>query len=254
VSSERSEPRAEQREERRRVASEHRRDANRREARSEPRAEKREERSEPVPERGQSAMPVGASALNLANAITVLRLLLVPVFVFLLFAGDPQAIAWRLAAVVVFLVASLTDFVDGEVARRRGIVTDFGKIADPIADKALTGAAFVGLSILGELMWWVTIVIVAREGAITLVRLLVLRHGVIPASRGGKLKTLLQASAIALFVQPFTALPEILSQAVMGAAVVVTVVTGFDYAMRALRLRAGLAAKASDDRKEPLER
>ena len=104
-----------------------------------------------------------------------------------------------------FAVASVTDRIDGELARRRGLVTDFGKIADPIADKALIGAALVGLSLLDELPWWVTVVILVREIGITLLRFLVIRHGVMPASRGGKLKTLLQALAIGLLVLPLAA-------------------------------------------------
>ena len=106
---------------------------------------------------------------------------------------------------MVFAVASVTDRLDGDLARRRSLVTDFGKIADPIADKALTGAALIGLSALDELPWWVTVVILVRELGITLLRFWVIRHGVIPASRGGKLKTLLQTVAIGLYVLPLPA-------------------------------------------------
>ena len=136
---------------------------------------------------------------------------------------------------MVFAVASVTDLLDGELARRRGLVTDFGKIADPIADKALTGAALVGLSVLGELPWWVTVVILVRELGGHRAAFWVIRHGVIPASRGGKVKTLLQVVAIAC-----TSCPARLGSTramVMAAAVVVTVVTGADYAARAVRLR-----------------
>lgn len=177
-------------------------------------------------------VPVTAPSLyNVANLLTVLRILFVPVFVWLLFAdGTP----WRVAALVVFVVASITDRLDGELARKRAIVTDFGKIADPIADKALTGSALVSLSILGELWWWVTIVILAREIGITLLRFVVIRYGVIPASKGGKVKTMLQVVAIALFIMPGPLDP--LRWAVMAAAVAVTVVTGADYILRAWRL------------------
>ena len=169
--------------------------------------------------------------LNAANALTVLRLCLVPVFVaFLLAGGDGP----RIAACVVFGIASATDFLDGELARRRGLITDFGKIADPIADKALTGSALVVLSFLGELPWWVTAVILFRELAVTGLRFWVISRGVIAASRGGKAKTLLQVIAIALYILPgpFGAAREL----VMGAALVVTVVTGADYVARAVRL------------------
>jgi len=177
------------------------------------------------------ALP-GPGLVNAANALTVLRLVLVPVFVACLLAGGT---GWRVAAFVVFCVASVTDLLDGRLARSRGLITDFGKIADPIADKALTGAALVTLSALGELAWWVTAVILAREISVTLLRFWVIRRGVIAASRGGKLKTLLQVVAIALYVLPGP--PEAVREVVMAAAVVVTVVTGIDYAVRAVRLR-----------------
>jgi CDP-diacylglycerol--glycerol-3-phosphate 3-phosphatidyltransferase len=159
------------------------------------------------------------------------RILLVPVFVWLLFTDGT---ATRVAALVVFVIASLTDRLDGELARRRAIVTDFGKIADPIADKALTGSALISLSIMGELWWWVTIVIMARELGITLLRFVVIRHGVMPASKGGKIKTTLQVVAISLFIMPGPIDP--LRWAVMAAALVVTVATGLDYVARAWRL------------------
>jgi CDP-diacylglycerol---glycerol-3-phosphate 3-phosphatidyltransferase len=174
----------------------------------------------------------GPGVLNVANALTVLRLLLVPVFVLFLLAGGTGA---RIAALLVFLAASATDILDGRIARRRGLITDFGKIADPIADKALTGAALVTLSALGQLAWWVTAVILARELAVTGLRFWVLRHGVIAASRGGKVKTLLQVLAIALYVVPGVPAPA--REVVMGLAVAVTLVTGADYAIRAIRLR-----------------
>jgi CDP-diacylglycerol--glycerol-3-phosphate 3-phosphatidyltransferase len=170
--------------------------------------------------------------VNLANALTVLRLALVPVFVLLLLAGGTGG---RIAAFAVFLVASLTDVLDGRIARQRGLITDFGKIADPIADKALTGAALVTLSAQRELAWWVTAVILARELGVTALRFWVIRHGVIAASRGGKVKTMLQVLAIALYVLPGP--PDALRAVVMALAVAVTVVTGADYAIRAVRLR-----------------
>jgi CDP-diacylglycerol--glycerol-3-phosphate 3-phosphatidyltransferase len=139
-------------------------------------------------------------------------------------------------AFIAFGVASVTDWLDGRIARRRGLITDFGKIADPIADKALTGSALVTLSALGELPWWVTAVILAREISVTALRFWVIRRGVIAASRGGKLKTLLQVVAIALYVLPLTGALAVVREAVMAAAVVVTVVTGIDYGVRAVRL------------------
>jgi CDP-diacylglycerol--glycerol-3-phosphate 3-phosphatidyltransferase len=172
------------------------------------------------------------SVYNVANLLTVVRILLVPVFAWLLFMDGT---GWRVAAFAVFAVASITDKIDGDLARKYDLVTDFGKIADPIADKALTGAALVALSVLGELWWWVTAVILVREVGVTLLRFVVIRYGVIPASKGGKLKTLLQVVAIGLFLLPGPLDP--LRWATMGAAVAVTVVTGADYVVQAWRLR-----------------
>ena len=176
-----------------------------------------------------------AGLWNVANVLTMVRMVLVPVFVVFLFAGGT---AWRLAALGTFVVASLTDLLDGRLARSRGLVTDFGKIADPVADKALTGAALIGLSALGELPWWVTGVIMFRELGVTALRFWVIRWGVIAASRGGKLKTLLQVIAICLYLLPATlSPPAVVRELFMAAAVVVTVVTGVDYVLQAVRLR-----------------
>jgi CDP-diacylglycerol---glycerol-3-phosphate 3-phosphatidyltransferase len=162
----------------------------------------------------------------------MLRFALVPVFVLFLLAGGTAA---RLAAFVVFGVASATDLLDGQLARRSGMITDFGKIADPIADKALTGSALITLSALGDLPWWVTVVIGVREVGVTVLRFWVIRHGVIAASRGGKIKTVLQILAIELYILPIHA--SLFRSAAMAAAVAVTLVTGADYVVRALRLR-----------------
>ncbi len=184
-----------------------------------------------------SAAAARVSPWNLANGLTAVRLGLVPVFWVLLMHGDGDQATWRVAAFVAFAAASVTDWYDGELARRWDQVTDLGKIADPIADKALIGAALIGLSVLGEIAWWVTVVIVVRELGVTLLRFLVIRHGVIAASRGGKAKTLLQVIAIGLYVLPLGDVLHLVAGAVMGAAVVVTVVTGADYVVRAVRLR-----------------
>ena len=177
------------------------------------------------------------SAWNIANALTVLRFALVPVFLLALLHDHGTDTSWRLVAFTAFALASLTDRVDGELARHRGLVTDFGKIADPIADKALVGAALVGLSLLDELPWWVTIVVLVREVGITAMRFVVIRHGVMPAGRGGKLKTLLQSVAIGLLLLPIEGVLRDVALGVMGVAVLVTVVTGIDYVFQAVRLR-----------------
>jgi CDP-diacylglycerol--glycerol-3-phosphate 3-phosphatidyltransferase len=181
--------------------------------------------------------PGDAPILNIANVVTLVRLLLVPVFAWTLFVDSGDNDTWRVVAWVIFAVASFTDPIDGHLARSRGLVTEFGKVADPIADKALTGTALVGLSVLGDLPWWVTAVVLLREVGVTLLRFWVIRHGVIPASRGGKLKTFLQSFAIGLYILPLTGWLATTRAVLMGIAVVVTVVTGLDYVLRALKLR-----------------
>src|SRR5262249_25879434 len=141
-----------------------------------------------------------APLMNIANVLTVLRILIVPLFLGALFVGGGHVTGWRIGATALFGMAAITDRIDGQVARKYGLVTDFGKLADPIADKALIGSALIGLSILNDLAWWITIVICAREIGVTLLRLAVVRRGVIPAGRGGKLKTLVQSLAIAVLL------------------------------------------------------
>ncbi|MCB0911654.1 MAG: CDP-diacylglycerol--glycerol-3-phosphate 3-phosphatidyltransferase [Propionibacteriaceae bacterium] len=189
----------------------------------------------------------------LPNALTVLRLILVPVFLVLLF-WHPEEFAWRLAATVAFGVAILTDLFDGKIARRYNLVSDFGKIWDPIADKALTGAAFISLSILGELPWWITIIILVREWGITWMRAAMLKYEVMAAAAGGKLKTVLQSIALIMFLPyPMPKVQELLpfwfwlAWLVMGAAFVLTLVTGVMYVRDALRLKAEATAKGKGD-------
>lgn len=180
--------------------------------------------------------PPESSPWNVPNALTTVRLILVPVFAWMLLA-HPDEPGWRLATTGVFVLAIGTDFVDGYLARKHNIVTRFGKLADPIADKALTGMAFIGLSILGELWWWVTIVILVREWGITLMRFVMLRYGVMAAGRGGKIKTVLQSLALVLYLLPLPAWAEPVAWVLMAAAFIVTVVTGFDYVREAVTLR-----------------
>ena len=182
-----------------------------------------------------------APLLNIANALTVLRLVMVPVFVVLMLREGQGA---RMAAALVFMLAAATDRLDGQLARSRNLVTSFGKIADPIADKALTLSAFVLLSVAGRLWWWVTVLIIVRELGITLMRFVMLRRAVMAASRGGKLKTALQVTGIFGLLVPWAAfVPPVLATALdltayvlVGLALVVTLVTGADYVLKALRL------------------
>ncbi|WP_029043009.1 CDP-diacylglycerol--glycerol-3-phosphate 3-phosphatidyltransferase [Cryocola sp. 340MFSha3.1] len=178
---------------------------------------------------------------NLPNAITVVRILLAPLFVWMLLAdgGDDGWLRW--AAAVLFILAIATDGVDGALARRQGLVTDLGKLLDPIADKVLTGGALIALSILGELPWWVTVVILVREIGITVYRFVVIRQGVIAASRGGKIKTIVQSVAISFALVPlWTVFGDWIfwvNGILMTAAVILTVWTGIDYLWQAWKGR-----------------
>ena len=187
-----------------------------------------------------------SSPWNVPNALTAFRIVLVPVFAWMLLS-HPDEPRWRLLTAAVFTLAILTDSLDGYLARRHNLVTKFGKLADPIADKALTGMALICLSIIGELWWWATVVILVREWGITVLRFAMLRYGVMAAGRGGKIKTFVQAIAIILYLLPLGALAawsSVLAAvatwvavAIMLAAVVLTVVTGLDYLREAFRLR-----------------
>ena len=185
--------------------------------------------------------PAHVPTLNIANVLTVLRIIMVPFFIWALVADETEYGLMRWVALAIFAVAMYTDKLDGDLARSRGLITNFGKIADPIADKLLTGSALVMFSILGELAWWITIVILVREWGITLVRFVVIRYGVMAASRGGKLKTVMQAVAILLYLLPWAHTVDwvhVVAFIVMLVALAVTVVTGLDYLFKAWQLRA----------------
>lgn len=190
------------------------------------------------------------SNLNIANALTVVRIAGVPLFGWLLLTQGGESIGYRVAAWVAFTLLMITDRIDGDLARKYDLVTDFGKLADPIADKALTGMAFVGLSIIfndtsyGWLFWTITVVVLVREWGITVMRFFIKKYDVMPASQGGKIKTTLQAFAIAGFVLPFeiwnNPLTDVLlfvTWVLMAAAVAVTVVTGVMYVRDARTIR-----------------
>ena len=176
---------------------------------------------------------------NVPNALTVLRIAMVPFFAWALLVDGGDSVLWRCVAWLLFVLAMITDKIDGDLARKHNLVTNFGKIADPIADKALTGMAFIGLSLIGELWWWVTIVILVREWAVTLMRLSVAKHVVIAAAMGGKIKTVLQTLALAGLLLPLRELEGNLepvglalwwvSVVLMAAALVMTVWTGIEF-------------------------
>jgi CDP-diacylglycerol--glycerol-3-phosphate 3-phosphatidyltransferase len=169
--------------------------------------------------------------LNIPNALTVARLLIVPLFGYLVL-GVTQTQSAQWASATIFLIAAITDLVDGVWARKYGLITNFGKIADPVADKALIGTALVALSITGEIAWWVTGVILFREVGITVMRFWVINHGVIPASRGGKVKTVSQIIAIVAYLIPVSGWVDIVAQMSLGVALAMTIVTGIDYAVK----------------------
>ena len=195
------------------------------------------------------------SNLNIANVLTTLRIVLVPFFAYALLQDGGDSAGWRWVAFAIFAVAMITDKIDGDLARKHNLITNFGKIADPIADKAITGMAFIGLSIVGDIWWWVTILVLVREWSVTLLRLSVLKQVVIPAARSGKIKTTLQAVALAGLVWPLPhgdahggafdswgSVGEVLfylSQALLAAAVAMTLWSGYEFFRAVWQQRAG---------------
>jgi CDP-diacylglycerol--glycerol-3-phosphate 3-phosphatidyltransferase len=183
---------------------------------------------------------------NVPNALTTLRIVMVPFFAWALLVDDGESAGWRWAAYGLFALAMLTDKIDGDLARKHNLITDFGKIADPIADKAITGMAFIGLSVVGDIWWWVTIVVLLREWSVTLLRLSILKDVVIAAAQSGKIKTVLQALALAGLLWPLPhgdahggafdfwpgPLGEVLfyvSQLLLAAAVAMTMWSGWEF-------------------------
>jgi CDP-diacylglycerol--glycerol-3-phosphate 3-phosphatidyltransferase len=186
-----------------------------------------------VPDR--VADPISAvSAFNVPNFLTTIRIIVVPILAWLLFKESAETDANRIIAGTIFIVAALTDIADGTIARRWNLITNFGKIFDPIADKALIGVALIGLSYLNLLDWWFTWVILARELFVTFLRFWVINKGVIPASRGGKLKTITQIVAISFYLLPLPESFSVVGEIIMYAAVILTLATAVDYIMKAI--------------------
>lgn len=193
------------------------------------------------------------SRLNIANVLTVLRIAGVPLFGWLLLTQDGQSVEYRLAAFVAFCLLMITDKIDGDLARKHNLVTNFGKLADPIADKALTGMAFVGLAIIFDnwLFWAVTIIVLVREWGITLMRFVVKKYGVMPAGQNGKIKTTLQAVAIGGYLLPFEIWDHLvfdvlrwITHGFMAAAFAITVSTAIQYVRDARKMRRDSRAAA----------
>ena len=195
------------------------------------------------------------SNLNLPNALTTLRIVMVPFFGWALLTDGGDSVLWRCVAYAIFALAMITDKIDGDIARARNLVTDFGKIADPIADKAMTGMALVGLSIVGDVWWWVTVVVLLREWSVTLLRLSVLKHVVIAAAQSGKLKTALQVLALGGLTLPLRQVSGPLDtiglvlfyafQVVLAAAVVMTLWSGYEFFRDVRRARAARVGAAT---------
>jgi CDP-diacylglycerol---glycerol-3-phosphate 3-phosphatidyltransferase len=189
---------------------------------------------------------------NLPNVLTGLRILLVPVFGYALLHDGGESVGWRFAATAVFAIAMVTDKVDGDIARSRGLVTNFGKIADPIADKAMTGMAFVGLSIVGDVWWWVTVVVLLREWSVTLLRLSILNRVVVAAAQSGKVKTTLQVVALTGLSLPLRQVDGGLhdigrvvfyaAQATLAVAVAMTLWSGYEFFRDVWRQRDSIRA------------
>jgi CDP-diacylglycerol--glycerol-3-phosphate 3-phosphatidyltransferase len=184
---------------------------------------------------------------NIPNALTTLRILMVPFFAWALLVDGGESVLWRTVAWAIFVAAMITDKIDGDLARKHNLVTNFGKIADPIADKALTGMAFIGLSIIGEIWWWVTILVLVREWSVTLMRLSVAKHVVLAASSSGKLKTMLQALALGLLILPLSEVEGVLEVpalvvwwiaiVLLAAAVAMTMYSGYEFFRDAFKQR-----------------
>ncbi len=175
------------------------------------------------------------SELNLPNSITITRILMLPLCAYTLFKNGGDDPTWRVISFLLFFFVGMTDLLDGQLARSRNTVTEFGKLLDPIADKALIGTALVGLSILGILPWWVTTVILVREVGITIFRFAVIKRGVIPANRGGKIKTTIQNLAAGFYILPLGPSLYWFRETFMGLALILTVVTGIWYVVESRR-------------------
>ncbi len=175
------------------------------------------------------------SEMNLPNSITILRILLLPLCAYALFKNGGDDYTWRIIAWWLFFTVGMTDMLDGKLARSRNSVTEFGKLLDPIADKALIGTALVGLSILGRMPWWITGLILFREIGITIYRFAVIKNGVIPANRGGKIKAACQGFGVGFYVMPLSPTFFTARDIFMYATIILTLVTGAMYIVESRR-------------------
>ena len=172
--------------------------------------------------------------LNLPNSLTIIRILALPFCAYALFKNGGDDSTWRIIAWTLFFIVGMTDTLDGKIARSRNQITPLGIFLDPIADKAFIGTALIGLSILGDMPWWITIFILSREILVTLLRLVVIKRGVIPASRGGKIKTLTQNFSVGFYILPLPTFLFLPRDIFLGVALLLTLLTGIDYLRKAI--------------------
>jgi CDP-diacylglycerol--glycerol-3-phosphate 3-phosphatidyltransferase len=173
--------------------------------------------------------------LNLPNALTIFRILALPFCAYALFKNGGEDDSWRIIAFTLFFIVGLSDILDGKIARSRNQITEFGKLLDPIADKAMLATASIGASLLGMLSWWVTAIFLIREVAVTILRFAVIKNGVIPASKGAKLKTFFQSFGVGFYILPLPSYLNIPRDLFMAVAIYLTITTGVDYFRKVFR-------------------
>ena len=172
---------------------------------------------------------------NLPNALTIFRILALPFCAYALFKNGGEDDSWRIIAFTLFFIVGLSDILDGKIARSRNQITEFGKLLDPIADKAMLATASIGASLLGMLSWWVTAIFLIREVAVTILRFAVIKNGVIPASKGAKLKTFFQSFGVGFYILPLPSYLNIPRDLFMAVAIYLTITTGVDYFRKVFR-------------------
>jgi CDP-diacylglycerol--glycerol-3-phosphate 3-phosphatidyltransferase len=173
--------------------------------------------------------------LNLPNALTIFRILALPFCAYALFKNGGDDDSWRIIAFTLFFIVGLSDILDGKIARSRNQITEFGKLLDPIADKAMLATASIGASLLGMLSWWVTAIFLIREVAVTILRFAVIKKGVIPASKSAKLKTFFQSFGVGFYILPLPSYLNIPRDLFMAVAIYLTITTGVDYFRKVFR-------------------
>ena len=171
---------------------------------------------------------------NLPNSLTILRVLLLPFCAYALFKNGGDDTTWRIIAWTLFFILGLSDILDGKLARSRNQITEFGKLLDPIADKAMLATAAIGSSLLGMMSWWITAVLLIREVAVTVLRFAVIKNGVIPASKGAKRKTFFQSFGVGFYILPLPTWLHLPRDIFMAYAIYLTITTGIDYFRKAL--------------------